>query len=327
MYYPGCLAQAVYSIFCHAFPKSKREINSPEFLNYITDLTSEWIAGVKCAPGSWERWPWHLINPYHTSTHRHAAERGHSSGAGSGRPPLTEKDVMQLSLFTTKSPVAGEGRRTTSGQRRSSRVQFSGVGRRSAQTRGRGTGSAHMAASTSERSLLTREMSVPSQTTIATDDRGIGQMKSLSDFQVGPGPIYECVRFSTLGRSPLLQHYLYTHNLSEVKVQHHHPVSRTQVKEVQSSDVTYKKLLKRSSDKSDLQYKAYQRLIGESAQEIAEAQKQHIAKMRSAERRNKRILQHRFEVTILAERLVSSKKEQRIKEISQLGSKDAELYY
>ena len=43
-------------------------------------------------------------------------------------------------------------------------------------------------------------------------------MQSLSDVQVGPGPIFECVRFSTLGRSPLLQHYLYTHNLTDVEV-------------------------------------------------------------------------------------------------------------
>ena len=83
--------------------------------------------------------------------------------------------------------------------------------------------------------------------------------QSSSDVAVGPGPIFECVRFSTLGRSPLLQHYLYIHNLSEVNVQTGYPISRTQVKDVPQSSITYKQLLQNSTDRSDQWYKAYER--------------------------------------------------------------------
>ena len=83
--------------------------------------------------------------------------------------------------------------------------------------------------------------------------------QSLSDIGVGPGPTFECVRFSTLGRSPLLQHYLYTHNLSEVKVHTGHPISRTQVKDIPQPSTTYKELLHNSTVRSDQWYKAYER--------------------------------------------------------------------
>ena len=46
------------------------------------------IAGVRSAPFSWERWPRHLLNPYHSSIHTER-ERPDTS---SSRPALTEKD-------------------------------------------------------------------------------------------------------------------------------------------------------------------------------------------------------------------------------------------
>ena len=44
---PECLAKAVYSAFCHGFPKSNKLFNSDKFLSYVTNLTSEWITGIK----------------------------------------------------------------------------------------------------------------------------------------------------------------------------------------------------------------------------------------------------------------------------------------
>ena len=49
---------------------------------------------------------------------------------------------------------------------------------------------------------------------------------------VGPGPTYECVQFSILGRSPLLQHYLLSHHLMEEEAHSRPTISRIQVKEL-----------------------------------------------------------------------------------------------
>ena len=48
--YPSCLAQALFSAFCQAFPTSTKTFNSEPFLSYLTDLTSEWIAGTTYIP-------------------------------------------------------------------------------------------------------------------------------------------------------------------------------------------------------------------------------------------------------------------------------------
>ncbi len=43
--YPTCLAQALYCCFCQAFPGSIEQVNDPDFLEYISNTTSEWIKG------------------------------------------------------------------------------------------------------------------------------------------------------------------------------------------------------------------------------------------------------------------------------------------
>ena len=42
---PVLLAQALYSTFCQAFPGSNQELNTPDFLDYISNTTSEWMIG------------------------------------------------------------------------------------------------------------------------------------------------------------------------------------------------------------------------------------------------------------------------------------------
>ncbi len=44
-HYPDCLCQAVYSVFCQACPGSNKVVNSESFLDYLTNLISEWVTG------------------------------------------------------------------------------------------------------------------------------------------------------------------------------------------------------------------------------------------------------------------------------------------
>ena len=61
-------------MFCKAFPKSVKQFKEPTFLQYLSDLTSEWITGnnihcikiksllfmslgVKSQPEVWKKWP------------------------------------------------------------------------------------------------------------------------------------------------------------------------------------------------------------------------------------------------------------------------------
>ncbi|GCB75583.1 hypothetical protein scyTo_0017363, partial [Scyliorhinus torazame] len=53
--YPNCLAQAVFAIFCKAYPDSHYQFGD-DFKNELTELFSLWITGLKPEPFSWKKW-------------------------------------------------------------------------------------------------------------------------------------------------------------------------------------------------------------------------------------------------------------------------------
>lgn len=78
---------------------------------------------------------------------------------------------------------------------------------------------------------------------------------------LGTGPTFECVRFSIYGRSPLLQHYLFRHHLSEYRKPMGLAVTRTQVKEMSSDGATYKQLLRGHERRAQQLYDQYNRQV------------------------------------------------------------------
>ena len=55
LYYPNCLAQALYAGFCEAFPDSYNIFGNP-FKSTLTDTIYEWISGVRPPPMLWQNW-------------------------------------------------------------------------------------------------------------------------------------------------------------------------------------------------------------------------------------------------------------------------------
>ncbi|CAH1273085.1 FAM227A [Branchiostoma lanceolatum] len=60
--YPDLLAQSVYSAFCACFPTSWQQFGDG-FKAELTDLTWEWVAGIKPVPRSYLRWNLHHLEP------------------------------------------------------------------------------------------------------------------------------------------------------------------------------------------------------------------------------------------------------------------------
>ncbi len=86
----------------------------------------------------------------------------------------------------------------------------------------------------------------------------------MQNFSVGhleAGPVFECVRFSIYGRSPLLQHYLYHHNLTDTQKPTGLAISRTQVKEIPEHSITYKQVVKGQGKKAKKLYQEYQEYV------------------------------------------------------------------
>ncbi|XP_064390990.1 protein FAM227B-like [Halichondria panicea] len=301
MYYPDCLCQAIYSAFCQAFPDSNKVINSDKFLDYLTNLISEWITGIKVGPGVWRRWPRFLLDPYHTT----ASSKGRPFS--SARAPNRE-DVMSLSMPTTPNNLSWQQSRPGY-QSQSSRVQFQ-----------QAKDDSRDSSSTGFRRLMSGTESNPRESPSRSARaqplsrwRGSGSQENESTpTHIGPGPIFECVRFSILGRSPLLHHFMIRHNLVDLDTPPGPTISRRQVKELPRPCVGYKDLLRKSQEVSDNKYEQYKRDISKSVQESVSCQKHHIAERKQLETQNQRILSHRHEVAILAEKILSKKKAEQI---------------
>lgn len=113
--YPVYLAQALYSAFCQAFPGSNQELNTARFLEYLGNITSEWIVGMlnctyyyyywpvrmsdfqglKNQPEQWKQWPRHFLNPHFLSLQQ-------------DRPP-TSSDHGHGARFTERDGKHGRG--------------------------------------------------------------------------------------------------------------------------------------------------------------------------------------------------------------------------
>ncbi|KAL5481836.1 hypothetical protein EMCRGX_G022089 [Ephydatia muelleri] len=130
-HYSKCLAQALYATFCRAFPDSVDTFNSASFLTHISEITSEWIAGVKCQPEGWKRWPLKQLNPLHS----------HHSEPKAEKLSFTEKDLLRSAKVQFKplgEAVTGQLQRSDDGSESShmlgpgtiyERVQFSTLGK------------------------------------------------------------------------------------------------------------------------------------------------------------------------------------------------------
>ena len=129
--------------------------------------------------------------------------------------------------------------------------------------------------------------------------------QNFSVSQLETGPVFECVRFSIYGRSPLFQHYLYHHNLTEAQKTPGLAVSRTQIKEIPQDGITYRQVLKGQQKKAKNLYQEYQRYVVKALQshsktigvdfslcsqvaqnhrELAQVRNKHITQVRKTEK-------------------------------------------
>ena len=60
--FPSLVCQAVYTVFCRAFPTSYRQFDD-RFKQDLADITYLWIAGTRPVRRCWERWPLTFLEP------------------------------------------------------------------------------------------------------------------------------------------------------------------------------------------------------------------------------------------------------------------------
>lgn len=63
LHFTPCLCQAVYCVFCQAFPNSVKLFHSYSFLQWLCDCIYEWTLGVPSPIGCWDKWPMNSLDP------------------------------------------------------------------------------------------------------------------------------------------------------------------------------------------------------------------------------------------------------------------------
>lgn len=242
MRFPVYLAQALYSIFCQAFPSSNQELNRPEFLDYLSNTMSEWILGVQSQPNQWERWPRHILNPHfheEKETKKRSEEKKEQKTEVDRKLSFADKDMMNLSRNLSHLLISKPS------------------------------------------SITIREptiMMVEPNNTFLSFDKGARTESSSTDTltssnfsfsKLEKGPVFECVRFNLHGRSPLLQHFLYHHNFTDFKTHPGLTVSRTQIKEFPICRFTYKQVIQAQKRKAQKLYEEYKSHMAQSERDIS----------------------------------------------------------
>ncbi|XP_065837107.1 protein FAM227B-like isoform X2 [Oscarella lobularis] len=62
-HYADCMAQAIFSTFCQAFPGSRASFHTDDFKDYLANLLSEWMTGIRLPPRSWLHWNVNQLDP------------------------------------------------------------------------------------------------------------------------------------------------------------------------------------------------------------------------------------------------------------------------
>ncbi|XP_069480870.1 protein FAM227B isoform X3 [Ambystoma mexicanum] len=58
--YADCLSQAIFAVFCDAFPKS-HAVFGDDFKNNLMDTIFQWVSGIRPPPFSWKTWNFTLL--------------------------------------------------------------------------------------------------------------------------------------------------------------------------------------------------------------------------------------------------------------------------
>jgi hypothetical protein len=123
------------------------------------------------------------------------------------------------------------------------------------------------------------------------------------------GSAFECVRFATSSKSPLLQHHLLKHGLTDlhqsVVTNNKTIISRTQVKKLESSGTTLDDIIKTSKELSDKRQKDYEQQIESYQRQVNEVISDNKQNQRYMRKETKRLLEEKHHVAIQAEKIVN----------------------
>ncbi|XP_065066198.1 protein FAM227A-like isoform X2 [Rhopilema esculentum] len=297
--YPDILAQSVYATFCQAFPTSYRQFDD-KFKDDLIFLVQQWITGTRPAPRAFEKWNFEGLEPSDIRKgDKHHIDSSKKSKRSDLELDLNEDTLGLLRLSDSKQKAATSSQ--ISGQTRSRRI--SRAAPLPASKRGNlllpsiqepgdkeDVTVSHSAIKILQHSDAENE---PDRATVSVMPavRLMPTMKTKREScKAGKGPSFSKNVFDIHGRSPLIEQFLMSNNLSNdagVGVL----VRRTEIARLPSqSALTYEDIIKESRTFASKLEKKYRSMIEENAAERAKTLKKQKELQRRLSRRTAELM-------------------------------------
>ncbi|XP_078691384.1 protein FAM227A-like isoform X2 [Branchiostoma floridae x Branchiostoma belcheri] len=356
--YPDLLAQSVYSAFCACFPTSWQQFGD-DFKAELTDLTWEWVAGIKPVPRSYLRWNLYDLEP--PNMRKQVVKKGKNKKSAleldlPGDQQSGHSSSMSLSQQLSKLSVRGSPRRARS---------LSPAKHRSPTHGGRLAGATSMSslASSSSPTLKPPQLKASSRSSVSSsvvDEEAGGQQDrtltpiredptapaaSLTEMDrqmlnalahedfvrrkrqkeshpAGRGPDFAHAVFNIHGNSPLVARFLQQQNL-EQRAGTNVLVRRTQVTRLPPMEAqTYSDVVKDGYKSVRQLEQGYSRLVEESNKEHSKFLRMQRRWLDQQQRKQASLLSNRKEVRRLCD-LLMLEHHKDVDEVTSVGAAQA----
>ncbi|XP_064619061.1 protein FAM227B-like [Lineus longissimus] len=282
--YDNCLAQAIFAAYYEAFSESQKQFDD-DFKAKLINTTSQWISGVRPAPRVYKSWNIKRLT----------------------RKSLKPGDDTKNNMSKMVSALSQDGVKIDldidSFEKMVNKLGDTGPGVTNSRQNTADLGSTRPVTVSGPAALPSQSiqpLNVSRQAQCGSP-RKVGK----ESHQAGPGPKFERVLFDTLGRSPLIAHYLHRRQLQDIK-RPELKVKRTEVVSVQQDAPTYRDLINNRMAMSQTLSKEYQRICDQTNQEILRIERKKIDTNREIDALQKEILFNRnpVDLKIMSEKIL-----------------------
>ncbi|XP_028935037.1 protein FAM227A isoform X1 [Ornithorhynchus anatinus] len=253
--FPLLLSQALYTSFCACFPQSW--FDNHEFKSHICNTTMEWIGGIFPCQNSYACWNYSELDPVRSRREKFMTVKGKQKRGS--LPDFSFKSSINQSNISHSSTQSSQSQSTLP----SVNINLGNCNQIS-QGSGFLTNNSssskmkslkdfkHLCSFKSPMSVLESQLSKVTLKSTAKSTKGIPEMKvkertaSKESHPACKGPEFGRSLFNLYGNSPLVQHFLQTHQ-AELKVGWNILVSRTEItKTIPESSPTYADVIRQA---------------------------------------------------------------------------------
>lgn len=231
--YSDCLAQSIFTAMWECFPESQRLFDA-KFKEELIVNVWEWVSGLIPPPETWKRWNLRYL--------------GRMANKGTG----DDKGASNITSVVNLSGQVENNLDFDGFMRILQRLEMDALHDQTSRENTKVTIASSVSVAESRNAIM------PAAPTIIEEPES---------HQIGPGPTLQRIAFNTLGKSPLVAHFLYKRELQDLETPMKR-LTRTQVTSLPPKAPTYREVIKDTLQKTETLSRQYEKACIQTAQEL-----------------------------------------------------------